>query len=171
VVRRADLRLVRWPAALRPVGTRQSASAWIGRRLAGPVARDEPLTGRRVVGRDLTAGLSGDQVAVSVPVIDRHVAELAQPGERVELLATLRAEETDNSAGPRRPDAGAAGSGEAARESASLFTVVRHALVLAVFADADEDAAEVVLAVARPIALSIARHRPNSLFTVVAAPP
>jgi len=150
-----DVRRVRWPATARPPGARADPAGVVGRRLAGPIGAGEPITGTRLVGRDLAAGLSGDLVAAAVPLADPHAIELLRPGDRIELLSTLR---TD--------DLGAPASG-------SVDALARDARVLAVLTvvPGGDAGAELVLAVSRPVAGRIVRDGPTHVFTAVLAPP
>lgn len=62
----------------------------VGRVLAGPIARGEPVTSARVVGRDLAAdALTGtDAVALPVRLPDAGAVALLRVGDRVDLVAT-----------------------------------------------------------------------------------
>ena len=147
-----DLRRVRWPAANRPAGARADPAGVVGRRLAGPVGVGEPITGTRLVGRDLSTGLSGDVVAAAVPLADPHATELLRPGDRVELLSTPRADELAT------PSPGA------------VVVLASDARVLAVLTGGDAGA-ELVLAVPRAVAGRIVRDGPTHVFTAVLEPP
>jgi len=130
-----------------------SVSAVVGRRLAGPVGSGEPITGTRLVGRDLAAGLSGQDVATAVPLADAHAVELVRPGDRVELLSAPR---TDDGSAPA---------------SRAAEVVVSGARVLAVLRGDDTTGAELVVAVSRAVAGRIVRDEPTHVFTAVLAPP
>lgn len=62
----------------------------VGRTLAGPVSRGEPLTGVRVVGAPLAQqSLAGtDRVALPVRLPDAGAVALLRVGDRVDLVAT-----------------------------------------------------------------------------------
>lgn len=62
----------------------------VGAALAGPVARGEPITAVRVVGRDLAGdGLAGTgRVAVPVRLPDAGAVGLLGVGDRVDVVAT-----------------------------------------------------------------------------------
>lgn len=79
-----DVRTERFPAATAPDDL---ATAAVGRVLAAPVARGEPLTAVRLVGPAL-AGARADQAVLPVRVSDAGVAALLRPGDEVDLLAT-----------------------------------------------------------------------------------
>ena len=150
----ADLRRARWPAGARPAGSTVGVAEVVGRRLAGPLGAGEAITGTRLVGRDLAAGLSGDVVATAVPLADPHAADLVRPGDRVELLSTLRSDDPSGS--------GVSGAG----------MTVPDARVLAVLPATEAGAgAELVVAVPRPVAARIVRDEPTHVFTAVLAPP
>jgi Flp pilus assembly protein CpaB len=152
VLSAGDLRQARWPAADRPPGAPAAPAAVVGRRLAGPMGVGEPITGTRLIGRDLTAGLSGDLVAAAVPLADPHAVELVRPGDRIELLSTRRTDDL-SAPGPGR-----------------IEELAADARVLAVLAGSD-DGAELVVAVSRPVAGRIVRDGPTHVFTAVLAPP
>ena len=85
----ADLALRRIPLALVPGGALTAGSTVVGRLLAAPVRRGEPLTDVRLLEPSLLAALGrpGD-VAVPVRVSDGAAATaLAHPGDVVDVLA------------------------------------------------------------------------------------
>jgi len=88
-LRAADVVLTRIPLTLLPVGALQSGSTVVGRLLAAPVRRGEPLTDVRLLGPSLLAALGRPgQVAVPVRLADgAAAAALARPGEVVDVLA------------------------------------------------------------------------------------
>jgi Flp pilus assembly protein CpaB len=152
VLTRADLRLARWPESLRPAGAKRIRRALIGRRLAGAVGAREPLLDTRLLGPGLADQLPPGLVATAVAIADRHVADLVRPGDRIDLLGSARADGVDDSARP-----------------APVARLARASRVLAVFGGQEE--AELVLAVPRPNAASIARKSAVDVFTVVLTPP
>lgn len=166
VLQRADLTVLRWPRPLRPATARADPAALVGRRLAGPLARGEPVTATRLLGRDLATGLPSGLVAVAVPLVDGSALDLVRPGDRVDLLAAPRTDEVDG-----RPAPG------------SIATLARAAPALAVLGtEPDGDAgsaagglagagAEIVLAVPRAAAVAISRAAPSHLFTAVLVSP
>lgn len=83
----ADLRRVFLPAAVAPVGVLVTTGDAIGRVLAAPVRRGEPLTDVRIAGADLLAARGGGLVAVPVRVADAASAALVSAGDRVDVLA------------------------------------------------------------------------------------
>ena len=153
---RPDLAVVRWPAALRPAGARGDPEQLTGRRLAGPVGAGEVITGTRLIGADLTAGLSPRLVAAAITLGDPQTGDLVRPGDRVDLLEAAR---------PVDPLVGASTSpGEVA-------DVATHVLVLAVLPATDASDAELVVAVDRDTAMRITRDSQTHLFTAVVVPP
>ena len=76
-----------WPAALRPAAAVRTTAAAVGRRLAGAVGSGELITSTRLVGSNLTAGLSAGLIAVPVPLVDPGAASLIHAGDRVDLLS------------------------------------------------------------------------------------
>ncbi|MFW3170579.1 Flp pilus assembly protein CpaB [Geodermatophilus sp. CPCC 206100] len=83
-----DLTVVRWPTALRPVGTAAEPEPLVGQVLAGGLRAGEPVTDARLVGAGLTALLAPGQVAAPVRPADLAVSALVRPGDRVDVLAT-----------------------------------------------------------------------------------
>jgi pilus assembly protein CpaB len=156
VLAAADLRVARWPAAVRPPSARADHVGLIGRRLTGPVGAGEPVTATRVLGRDLAAQLPPGLVAAPVVIADPHAADLLHAGERADLLSVRRPPELPETANP---------------PPAPVTTVVQRALVLAVFVEPDGTGTEVVLAVGRSVAVRIVRDTATHVFTAVAAPP
>lgn len=79
-----DLRTVRLPAAVVPVGALHPGSELTRRILAGPVRSGEPLTDARfLTPRALPAG----QFAYPVRVDDADLTSLLQPGDQIDLYA------------------------------------------------------------------------------------
>jgi Flp pilus assembly protein CpaB len=161
VLRPRDLTVRNWPARLRPDSAVPAPTRLVGARLAGPLARGEPVTEMRVLGRALTSGLGPGTVAVSVD-LPASGAAIARAGDYVDLLA-----------GPATDPLDATGSAPAPARAAQ--TVVRHALVLSALHPPTRDAStgtnELVLAVPHAAAARIAgvaATRP--LFAVVDFP-
>jgi pilus assembly protein CpaB len=137
----ADLRVARWPAALRPGGVLSRAAPLVGRRTAGPLQAREAVTATRVLGNGLLTGLAAGSLAAAVPLADPHAADLIRAGDLVDLVETPRPVDTDLAPASHPP---------------VVTTVATRVLVLAVLphtADADSEA---ILAVDRPTALRIA---------------
>jgi Flp pilus assembly protein CpaB len=153
---RTDLTVEHWPPELRPAGARGDPSVLTGRRLAGPVGDGEPITDTRLIGADLTTGLSRLLVAAAVTLGDDHAVELVRPGNRVDLL------EAD------RPVDPLAGAPRGTTEVADLAT---HVAVLAVLPATESSDAELVVAVDRPTAVRISRDSATHVFTAVVVPP
>jgi pilus assembly protein CpaB len=84
----ADVRVAHLPVGAVPAGVLPSATAAVGRTLAGAMRRGEPLTDARVVGTRL-AILAGGPGTLVVPVrlVDPGVAALLRPGDRVDVIA------------------------------------------------------------------------------------
>lgn len=76
------------PAQLAPDGAARTPAAVLGRTLAAPVRRGEPLTDVRLTGPDLTRAVSVDPAAVSVALRlpDPDVAALLHPGAAVDVV-------------------------------------------------------------------------------------
>jgi len=86
VLRAADVRAVSLPDQLRPAGSFSSADAVAGRLLSGAARSGEPITDVRLLGNSLP--VTGEPGAVTVPLrlADPAVAELLQPGQRVDVV-------------------------------------------------------------------------------------
>lgn len=92
VVRGDDLVEAAYPPATAPDGLARDV---VGRTLAAPVRRGEPITDVRLVGPALTEGYD-DLVAVPVRLPDAGSVDLLAVGDRIDLVAT------DPSAGDAR---------------------------------------------------------------------
>lgn len=79
-----DLVAVALPAAAVPSGALADADAALGRLVAGPVRRGEPLTDVRLLGAALAGG---GQVAVPVRVAEPATAALVRAGDLVDVLS------------------------------------------------------------------------------------
>lgn len=86
VLAAGDLSVVALPAAAVPQGTLPAVPAAVGRLLAGPMRRGEPLTDVRLLGAGLLPAGS-EQVAVPVRVAEPAASALVSAGDRVDLLA------------------------------------------------------------------------------------
>jgi pilus assembly protein CpaB len=82
-----DLALARLPPSAAPAGALRLATDAVGRTLAAPVRRGEPLTDVRLVGPRLVDALGPGLVATPVRLADPAVAALLRPGDRVDVLA------------------------------------------------------------------------------------
>jgi pilus assembly protein CpaB len=85
-----DLDPVALPPAAVPDGALTDASTVVGRILAGPVRRGEPLTDLRLLGRELLeAAAPGSEPLVATPVriADAGIVALLRPGDLVDVLA------------------------------------------------------------------------------------
>lgn len=109
-----DLRTARFASGTEPSGGTTAAEA-VGRVLAAPLRRGEPVTDLRLVSPDLLSGYPG-LVAAPVPLPDPAVAGLLRVGDRVDLLAadprggeaTVLADDAPVIALPAAPDGMAA---------------------------------------------------------------
>jgi pilus assembly protein CpaB len=148
----ADLRLARWPRALVPDGAVHVVAQAVSRRSAGPLARGEPITAQRMVGAGLATGLAPGMAATPVEV-SPGAAGFVHAGDHVDLIALPTA--ADGSGVPT--------------------TVASGVLVLAVLPPPDHgtgaDAAQLVVAADRAIALRLVAGNARGGFTVIAAPP
>ena len=142
----ADLAQVVLPTAVVPVGVLTLQATALGRLVAGPVRRGEPLTDVRLLGAGLLASDRG-LVAAPVRLADPAEAALLHAGDRVDVLAT--------------PTSGAAATATA------VATGVR---VLAVPTVTDGDGALVVLAATPAVAARLAAAAVASRLSVTVLP-
>lgn len=89
----ADLTTVRLGPATVPDGAYDPADPPVGRLVAAPVRRGEPLTDRRLVGPGLVDGLPDGQVLAAVHVPEA-TAWLVRPGDSVDVVAGATRSET-----------------------------------------------------------------------------
>ncbi len=89
VLSAADLVRVAVPTALAPAGVLDAPAAAVGRLVAGPVRRGEPLTDVRLLGAGLLAALDDPAGTVATPVrlADPAGAALLSAGDVVDVLA------------------------------------------------------------------------------------
>ena len=101
-LRPADLVLQRIPLSLVPAGALVGGSTVVGRLLAAPVRRGEPLTDVRLLEPSLLAALARPgQVAVPVRLADgAAAAALAHPGDLVDVLAAGTLDDTGSASAP-----------------------------------------------------------------------
>ena len=101
-LRAGDLVLSRLPLAVVPAGALLPDSTVVGRLLAAPVRRGEPLTDVRLLGPSLLVALGHPgQVAVPLRLADGGAAAaLARPGEVVDVLAVGALDEASASTAP-----------------------------------------------------------------------
>jgi len=78
-----DLVVRRYPAAVAPAGSDTQA---VGRTLAAPVRRGEPVTDVRVVSRSLVSAYP-DRVALPVRIADADAVSLVRVGDHIDLVA------------------------------------------------------------------------------------
>ncbi|HEX8002054.1 MAG TPA: Flp pilus assembly protein CpaB [Mycobacteriales bacterium] len=96
-----DLRPVSLPLTAVPEGALRPGAAVLGRVVAGPVRRGEPLTDVRLVGPSLLAAVPG-AVAVPVRFADPGAVAVLRPGDRVDVLATPASARDAPHPGPAR---------------------------------------------------------------------
>ncbi|MEI4273080.1 Flp pilus assembly protein CpaB [Klenkia sp. LSe6-5] len=90
-----DLRAAEWPTEVQPDGAAVDPAELVGRALASPVRRGEPVTDARVVGPGLWSQVPAGEVAAPVRLADLAVAGLLRPGDRVDVLATAEGSGTE----------------------------------------------------------------------------
>ena len=88
VLQASEVTLRGLPAQVVPDGTARTPAAVLGRTLAAPVRRGEPLTNVRLTGSDLARTVPGNPDTVSVPLrlADPGVAALLHPGAAVDVV-------------------------------------------------------------------------------------
>jgi len=87
------------PDVVLPRGTLRDPAALRGRALSSGARSGELLTDARLAGQELAGGGDG-RAAVPVRLADPAVAELLQPGQRVDLVATGSDPDTGSDSGP-----------------------------------------------------------------------
>jgi Flp pilus assembly protein CpaB len=175
------------PAAVVPDGVLASVDSVVGRMLAGPVRRGEPLTDARLVGPSLLAraGLGPGVVATPVRLADPGTAALLRPGDRVDLYAVATPDRYSGPPPPEHPPGSVAPPGSAAppdlssrsdpgggsRDAGAARLVASGLLVLSVpAADPAEmgpDGALVVFAATSDVARALAHAAATSVLSVV----
>lgn len=82
----ADVTVVEVPRSAVPDGAQQAEDV-VGRTLAGPLRRGEPVTDAGLVTTEILEGYPG-MVALPVRVPDADVVALLQPGDTIDVVAT-----------------------------------------------------------------------------------
>jgi Flp pilus assembly protein CpaB len=85
VVTRDDVRRTAVPVGLRPTGALSRPAQAVGRLVAGPVRRGEPLTDVRLLGAALLP--PGHEVALPVRLAEPATASIVVAGDRVDVLS------------------------------------------------------------------------------------
>ncbi|MGH3872072.1 MAG: SAF domain-containing protein [Pseudonocardiaceae bacterium] len=88
VLQESEVTMSGLPGQVVPDGAARTSATVLGRTLAAPVRRGEPLTDVRLAGPDLTKAVRTDQDAVSVPLrlADPDIATLLHPGAAVDVV-------------------------------------------------------------------------------------
>lgn len=140
VLSESDLGLADLPVSLAPDGAGRQRAELVGRVLAAPLRRGEPVTDVRVVGPGLWSQVPAGEVAAPVRLADLAVAALLRPGDRVDVLATapetgvaevVAADALVLSVTPDAPASGPTGSSTAAAGLLVLAVPPETARVLA----------------------------------------
>jgi len=82
----SDLRPVDLPPSAVPSGALHGSA--VGRVLAGPMRKGEPLTDARVLGDALLQGYAPGTVATPVRITDPAAVRLLHPGDRIDVLSS-----------------------------------------------------------------------------------
>ncbi len=153
VLRSDQLRIVSWPAELRPVGAFARTSDLIGQRLAGPTRSGEAVTRTRLAGPDLASGLPTGFIATPAPVI-AGASTFVHPGNRADLIAP---------------------AGNSATATGPAHVVAEQVLVLAVLPANDEPSSTpsstIIVAARSDVATRIATETSVPLVALVRSPP
>jgi Flp pilus assembly protein CpaB len=88
VLTRDDLAVADWPPDLSPDGATADPATLVGRALGAGMSRGEPLTGARVRGPGLLAGVESGLVAAHVRLADPAMAAMARSGDHVDLVGS-----------------------------------------------------------------------------------
>ncbi|MEJ7630576.1 MAG: Flp pilus assembly protein CpaB [Nocardioidaceae bacterium] len=87
VLSSSDVVVVEMPPAVVPAGSSAAVAAVVGRVVAGPLRRGEPLTDRRTLGASLLASYPHGTVAAPVRIRDAAVVGLLEVGNRIDVYA------------------------------------------------------------------------------------
>ncbi|GAA4063830.1 SAF domain-containing protein [Actinomadura miaoliensis] len=139
-----DLRPLSLPPDAVPAGALRANA--VGRTLAGPMRRGEPLTDARLLTSGLLRGYGANTVATPIRIADAGVARLLRPGDRIDVLTTPS------------PD------------TPFSRTVVSSAPVVAVPRPRSDQGALIVLATDRPQAAALAAAGSSLSVTISGAP-
>lgn len=146
----ADLRLIELPPGFAPSGTLSATADAVGRVLAAPVRRGEPLTDVRIAGADLLSARASGLVAVPVRVADAASAALVTAGDRVDVLA--------------------AGSAPGAAPSARVVAADAEVLAVPTAVQDDGDGALIVVAATPSVAAALAAAAVSSRLSLTLRP-
>ncbi len=166
VVTRSDVTTARWAPDTVPAGAIPDP---VGRILASPLRRGEPITDARVRGPGLLVG-QPDGTRATLVRLGAPIAGLVRPGDRVDLIAA--------------PTADSLATGPAGAGAAEAMIVARDVLVLALGGAATSEAGsggllgtgvsagsgeqdQLVLAVDTATALRLQSHRSGHALTVL----
>lgn len=123
----ASLQVQATDAGHLPAGSMAHPSRVLGRVLVAPVGRGEPITESRLRVASQLTGLGGSTRALYLPLVDRSLPALLQPGDRVDVITVAdgRTVAADllvigvpgigavDPAGPPEPDGDGTGAAEA----------------------------------------------------------
>lgn len=153
VLRPDQLRVVSWPAELRPAGAFARTSDLVGQRLAGPTRSGEAVTRTRLAGPDLASGLPSGFIATPAPVIAGSTT-FVHAGNRVDLIAP---------------------AGDNATATGPAHVVAEQVLVLAVLPPNDDrnptPSSTIIVAARSDVAARIATETSVPLVALVRSPP
>jgi Flp pilus assembly protein CpaB len=114
VLAAADLSPARWPATAVPAGALHRSIDAVGRRVAGALARGEPIQLSSLLEPAIAAALGAGQVATTVTLADPHQVAILAIGSRIDLYGATPT------------------SGGLVQGAAEGTAVARNALVLAI---------------------------------------
>ena len=145
-----DVVQVELPSAAVPDGALTAAPDALGRLLAAPLRRGEPLTDVRLAGTGLLGAADEGLLAVPVRLADAASAALLHAGDRVDVLA--------------------AGSGAAAAPAAQVVAASAEVLAVPAAVHDSGEGALVVLAATPQVAARLAAAAVSSRLSVALRP-
>jgi Flp pilus assembly protein CpaB len=84
----ADLSSARWPATSVPAGALHRSAEAVGRRVAGALARGEPIQSSNLLEPAIALALGSGLVATTITLADPHQVAILARGSRVDLYGT-----------------------------------------------------------------------------------
>jgi Flp pilus assembly protein CpaB len=82
-----DVEVRDWPDGLAPPHRLSKAPEAVGHAVTIPLLAGEPVTAGRVVAPGALGGLSGHDVATSIPGVDPAIVEAVRAGDHIDILA------------------------------------------------------------------------------------
>lgn len=162
VLKAADLRAARWPAANVPAGTVARLSDAIGQPIGAAMARGEPVTASRLLNSAISRCLTAGQVALAVTLASGEQAAIVQPGATISLYATADSAQLIEGSPVRGPPMAG---------SRALASAVRVLAVLPGTDEANRQQFSVVIATDPDTAARLAGQPLGALLATLLPPP